>query len=184
MSEWWSSVGAMEAVYFWVAVPATGLLAVLLILNFIGGDTDADADFDGELGFQFISLKNMTGFFAVYGWTGMVCIDAGLPNGWTLIIALIAGLAMMLFLGFLFYAMSKTVQSGTLIVSNSIGKIGETYLTIPPKRSGIGKVQIKVQGSLRELDAVTDSEVEIKTRTLIIVDDVISDEILLVKVNN
>lgn len=183
MSEWWSSQGALEQVYYWVALPATGLLVILLILNFIGADSDADADFDGELGFQFLTLKNMTGFFAVFGWTGLVCIDAGLSNGFTLIVSFASGLAMMTVLATLFYLMNKATESGTLVVKNAIGHIGETYLTIPPRRTGYGKVQIRVQGALRELDAVTDADIEIKTGTLITVEDVVSEEILLVKEN-
>ena len=45
----------------------------------------------------------------------------------------------------------------------------------------MGKIQIKVQGSLRELEAITDAEVELSTTTLIKVIGVVSSELLLVE---
>jgi succinate dehydrogenase hydrophobic anchor subunit len=183
MSDWLGSAGAFSQVYWWIALPATGILAILLILSFIGGDADADAELDGDVGFQFLSLKNMVGFFTIFGWTGLVCIDNGMNNGWTIVISFIAGLAMMFLLASVYYFMAKATESGTLVMSNAIGKMGETYLTIPPRRTGYGKVQIRVQGSLRELEAVTDDEEAINTGSLVTVEDVINDETLLVKAN-
>ena len=49
------------------------------------------------------------------------------------------------------------------------------------KRSTIGKVQIKVQGALRELEAITDSEEELSTNTIVKVKEVVSAELLLVE---
>jgi hypothetical protein len=185
MLEWWSSVGAFEQVYWWIALPATVILGILLIINFIGGDADVDVDMDmdADMGFQFITFKNLIGFFAVFGWTGLTCIDAGLGNGSTILISFFAGIAMMALLGTIFYFMSKVTEDGTLQVKNAIGGLGEVYLTIPPRRTGFGKVQIRVQGGLRELDAVTDEKEEIKTGQLITVTDIVSGEILLVTSN-
>lgn len=187
MSEWWSSVGAFKDVYWWIALPATIILGILLIVNFFGGDVESDVDMDldvdGDMGFQFITFKNLIGFFAVFGWTGLTCIDMGVGNGTTLIISFLAGIAMMVLLGTIFYFMSKVTEEGTLDIKNAIGGLGEVYLTIPPRRTGFGKVQIRVQGGLRELDAVTDEEEEIKTGQLITVKDIVSGEILLVTAN-
>ena len=45
----------------------------------------------------------------------------------------------------------------------------------------MGKVQIKVQGSLRELEAITDNEEELKTGTMVKVTKIVSAELLLVE---
>ena len=66
-------------------------------------------------------------------------------------------------------------------IKNAIGVVGEVYLPIGAKRSKMGKIQIKVQGSLRELEAITDAEVELSTTTLIKVIGVVSSELLLVE---
>ena len=80
----------------------------------------------------------------------------------------------------LFRGMSKLKESGTLELENAIGLTAETYLFIPPKRAGYGKVHIRVQGSLQELPAVTDDQEQIATGKLVKVLDIVSDSILLV----
>ena len=79
--------------------------------------------------------------------------------------------------------MNKLKQSGTLQIKNAVGIIAETYLFIPAKRSGFGKIHIKVQGSLHELQAMTDDEEQIATGKLVKVTSVINDSILLVTSN-
>jgi hypothetical protein len=65
-------------------------------------------------------------------------------------------------------------------IANAINLTGTTYLFIPANRGGMGKVHIKVQGSLRELQAVTDDDTDIATGSLIRVKNIINDNILLV----
>ena len=88
---------------------------------------------------------------------------------------------MMVLTSLLFYWMGKMAESGTLRIKNAIGVVGEVYLPIGANRSEIGKIQIKVQGSLRELEAITDNNEELKTNTIIKVLEVVSDELLLVE---
>ena len=58
--------------------------------------------------------------------------------------------------------------------------VGEVYLTIGADRSKMGKVSVNVQGSIRELDALTDSLTELKSGTVIKVLDVTPNGILIV----
>ena len=90
---------------------------------------------------------------------------------------------MMFFHGFLFLMLNRATESGTLVMENAIGNVGETYLPIPPRRTGYGKVQIRVQGGLRELGAVTDDDEQIATGTLVTVESIVSGETLVVKAN-
>ena len=48
-------------------------------------------------------------------------------------------------------------------ISNAVGKTGEVYLTIPPSLSGTGKINVDLQGTLTELDAMTENDTPIKT---------------------
>ena len=64
---------------------------------------------------------------------------------------------------------------------NALDQIGEVYLTVSEKRSKIGKVSIRIQGSLRELDALTDSDVPLKTGTVIKVTAVTPNGILIIE---
>lgn len=49
-------------------------------------------------------------------------------------------------------------QSGNIETDSAVGCTGIVYLTIPAMREGEGKVQIYIQGAIREYDAVTDGE--------------------------
>ena len=88
---------------------------------------------------------------------------------------------MMVLTTLLFYWMHKLAESGTLKIKNAIGVIGEVYLPIGANRTKMGKVQIKVQGSLRELEAITDELEDLKTGTMVKVSEIVSAEILLVE---
>lgn len=190
-SEWWEVLTVIEKVYWVIAVPFSLIFIFQMIMTFFGGDvddvsdlsghTDVDIDGDSGIGFQFITLKNLIGFFTVFSWIGIACLKSGVSNPVTIVISVISGLLMMVIMASIYYFMSKLSESGTLNVKNSINKQGEVYLFIPPKRSGKGKVNINVQGSYREFDAVTDEEEEIQRGSLITVVDVIESNILLVR---
>ena len=100
--------------------------------------------------------------------------------GWSVLLAVIAGLLMMVLMASLMYFMGKLTESGTLDLKKSVNKTGTVYLPIPPKRNGMGKVQIMLQG-FQTLDAVTDEEAEIPTGSLVEVTDTLEGEILVVK---
>ena len=65
-------------------------------------------------------------------------------------------------------------------MKNAVNGIGEVYLNIPAERGGMGKVSIKVQGSLRELEAMTDDNEDLMRGSVVQVVDVINEHILLV----
>ena len=162
MKEFFAEMTTIEQTYWIIALIGSAVFAIIFILTFAGGgDADMEADIsdiegdDGGVGFQFFTLKNVVAFFTIFGWTGIICIDSGASNITSIVISSIAGLIMMVLTSLLFFYMNKLTQSGTLKIQNAVGTICEVYLPIGAKRSSIGKVQIKVQGSLRELEAVT-----------------------------
>jgi hypothetical protein len=185
----WSEVGIFEQVFWVITIPASVIFLILLALTIFGGDADTGVDTeidtslaDGDsIPFQFLSLKNIVAFFAVFGWSGIGFINAGLPSWLVILLAFICGILMMLLMASLFYFMSKLAESGTLNMKNAVGKLGEVYLVVPGNRAGMGKVQLNVQGSLRTLDAITDDAENISTSSIIEVLAVIDDQILLVK---
>ena len=188
MKEFFGEMSTLGYTYWLMALIGSGIFIIILILTCIGGgDADMEADSadidgdDGGVGFQFFTLKNLVAFFTIFGWTGIICIDNGLSNVLTITISGLAGLAMMVLTSLLFFYMNKLAQSGTLKINNAIGTICEVYLPIGANRSSIGKVQIKVQGSLRELEAITDEDEDLKTASIVKVVEIVSSELLLVK---
>ncbi len=186
MAEWFSNLEFLPKLYWLVAIIGSLIFSVVMIMAFAGGDADdigdmdADIDADAGAGFHFISFKNLIGFFTIFGWSGIACIDAGLSKPLTVIISIVCGLIMMTIMASLFYFISKLTDSGTLNYKNAIDAVGKVYLTIGADRSRIGKVTVNVQGTMRELDALTDSFTELKSGTIIKVVDVTSNGILIV----
>jgi len=177
----------MEKIFWGISLLFSALFLIQLVLSFIAGDGDSslgDADEyisgDEGTGHQFFTIKNLIAFFTIFGWTGIACLKGGMSKGIAIAIAVLAGSLVVIIMAFLFKSMSKLKQSGTLQIKNAVGLIAETYLFIPPKRGGFGKVHVKVQGSLHELQAITDDEEQIATGKLVKITAVINDAVLLV----
>jgi len=182
---WWDGLSLILKVYWAIAVPFTIFFLLQLVISFLGGDTpddlpDSEIESDHGIGFQFFTLKNMVGFFTIFGWTGIACIQSGLSLPWTLVISIVAGLLMMFIMGGLFYLLMKAGADGTMKIDKAIGQTGEVYLTIQSKRGGIGKVQVNVMGALRTLDAMTDDEQDLPSGKIIAVSKILNNNILLV----
>ena len=185
-TEWWEGLSLALKIYWGIAIPCTLLFLLQLVLTFFGGDhvTDdtPDAEVQGDTGihFQFLTVKNLITFLTIFSWTGIACLDSGLSELLSFIIAFISGLLMMLLMATIFYYLSKANADGTMKISKALGSIGQVYLIIAKNRGATGQVQIKVQGSLRTLDAITDDEEDIPTGTMVTVKSIVSNNILLV----
>ena len=185
-SDWWSSLTTLQQIYWGFAIPFTLIFLLQMIMTFVGGDLDTDgsADFDVETddgaGFQFFTIKNFVGFFTLFSWTGIACLDSGLSSGLSVVISIGAGILMMVIMAAIFYYFSKLTDSGNMSAKNAIGGIGEVYLPVLSGRANIGKVSIKVQGSLRELDAITDDDQDLPTGAVVTVTDITSNDTLII----
>ena len=187
LETWWQGMLVAEKVYWIIAIPFTLIFLIMMVMTLLGGDLDsADMDVDMEMdtdtgiGFQYLSIKNLVGFFTIFGWTGIACLASGKSMAFTVIVSVLAGLLMMTIMSTIVYLMGKLTEQCNLNLQNAIGKIATAYLTIPAERKGMGKIQIKVQG-FRTLDAITDEKEDIKTGAVVEVVDVINNQVLLVK---
>ena len=185
-STWWGSLTPLLKVYWTLAIPFTIFFLLQMIMSFFAGGDHPDVDVDQEvetdhgIPFQFLTIKNMVGFFTIFSWTGIAFSSGGTGVGLSLTLATVAGLVMMTLMASLFYFMTKLSSSGTMKFSEAIGKVGEVYLAIPPKRVSSGKIQLVVGGLLRTLDAVTDDEEKIPTGKQARVSQVLDNNTLLV----
>ena len=191
MEEWFAALTIFEKVYWLVAGISSVMLIILMVMTLMGGDSDGidadvDTEIDGDVGvdFQFLSFKNLMGFLTIFGWTGIATLEEGLPKVFVIIISVICGLLMMFAMASLFYYLAKLQSSGTLKLKNALHQIGEVYLTIGAERSNIGKVSITVQGTLRELEALTDHSVDLTQGDIIKVKEVTDNGILIVELLN
>ncbi|GLB53925.1 hypothetical protein NBRC110019_29660 [Neptunitalea chrysea] len=186
MLNWYTELALFPKIYWTSAILGTFILLLLLVLTFIGGDSDdmgnADAEIDADNGiaFQFFTLKNTVGFFTLFGWSGLTCIDAALSKPVTIAVSTLCGLVMMSLMALIFHYMNKLSASGTLDYKNAINAVGEVYLTVGAKRSTIGKAHVRIQGALRELEALTDADTDLKSGTVIIVKKITPNGILII----
>ena len=112
-SSWWASLTVLLKVYWAIAVPFTIFFLLQMIMSFFAGgehpDSDVDTDIETDHGipFQFLTFKNMVGFFTIFAWTGIALTSAGWGQAVSVTFATIAGLGMMALMASVFYFMSK-----------------------------------------------------------------------------
>lgn len=155
-------------------------------MTFIGLDAHdgLDADFDGDMSggdtpFQLFSLRNLINFLLGFSWTGISLWNTVANRNLLIGISLVVGLGFL----FLFFAIIKQVtklaENNSFTYQSTVNKIGEVYLTIPENMSGKGKVTLNINGSHRELSAMTEHD-KLVTGTAIKVERIESDNILIV----
>ncbi len=166
MAEWYASLSTLELVFFYIAIVGSVLLIIqiiMLLVSFGGaGDMDMDGDFDGDTdtdsGLSLFTIKSLTAFFAFGGWCGFAAASY-IDNTWApILIAVATGIAAMLCVAFSMRAVAKLQCSGNMVKEKMIGKTATVYVSVPPARSGRGKIVLTAQGSYTEIDAMTDEK--------------------------
>ncbi len=180
----WEGLSLLNKVYWLIAVPSTLIFAVQIIMSLLGTDADdmdVDVDVDG-FGGHIFSLKTIVSFLAMFSWSGIIAQSFGITQMASLIVlSFVAGIVTMLTVAFVFYSLTKLSYSGTMNMENAIGLTGTVVLPIPEKMNGKGQIQVKLQESLRTLDAMTEEVEKIKSNTNVEVVAVLESDILLVK---
>ena len=192
---WWDSLLVFQQVMFILAVTASFVMLIFIVLMLIGID---HSDFDGidspdfHLdvindeplsaigGLKVISVRGVLAFISIGGWAAFLFAELMSPWFATLI-GLVFGTVAAYLVALAFRAIFKLESSGNIDYENSIGKIGTVYMRIPKKRSGKGKVTIVLQERLIEADAVTNEDEDIKPRTEVEVIGVVETTTLIVK---
>jgi len=185
LMELWEGLGLLNKIYWIIAIPATLIFAIQIILSLLGADADSDTDIDFDadgFGGHIFSLKTIVSFLMMFSWSGIIAQSFGVTQMASLIVlSFIAGIVTMLTVAFVFFSLTKLSYSGTMNAENAIGHTGTVVLTIPEKMKGKGQIQIKIQESLRTLDAMTEDLENIKSNTNVEVVDVMENDVLLVK---
>ena len=190
MAIWWSSLSVLSKILWGVTLAATLVFIIQSILTFVGADMDSNTDFDmdatdisGDLGggINLYTFRNFINFILGFGWTAILLKDSVKSKAVLIIIATLVGIALVAIVMYLFRLLAKMQASGNIDVNTmAVGCTGKVYLTIPGERKGVGKVQISINNSVREYEALTDGDT-IKTDTAIKVVEVINDNTLLVE---
>lgn len=148
----------------------------------IDSSTAAETIVDLDPSFHFFTIRNFIAFFTLFGWAGIAAWNEGMSRTTTIFIAIAAGLLAMLIITSLFYFISKLQDSGGgLKINYALNQIGNVYIPIRAKGGNVGQVQIPIQGSVREMQAITRGEEDLKTGTVVRVIGIVSNSILVVE---
>ena len=167
MKEWFTNLSVMEQIFFWLGIVSTLFLIVqivLMSLSSFGGDIDIDGDgdidVDTDSGVSIFTVKSITAFFAVGSWSGLLtCALVSDKLQWVaIIVSLVAGTAAMSVMVLLLRAIVKLQCNGAFEIEKIVGSTATVYVSIPPSRSGRGKITMNAQGRFVEIDAVTDAD--------------------------
>ena len=195
ISTWWVSLSLAMKILWGVTLTASLIFIIQSILTFIGadgGDGGIDADFgegfDSEAadaavegGTNLYTFRNLVNFCLGFGWSAILLQDKIRSTALLIIVSAAIGVALVTAVMYLFKWLSSMQQTGTInVYKSAVGCQGKVYLTIPGERKGEGKVQITINGSVREYAALTDSDT-LKTGTPIKVVEVINASTLLVE---
>ena len=202
MITWWSSLSVLMKVLWAITLASSLIFLIQSILTFLGaGHTDIDGGMDGgdfdagmdpagadvdtsvetDPGMNLLTFRNFVNFCLGFGWTAVLLHDKIAANGVLLLVAVLAGLALVAAVMWLFKWLSGMQQTGNInLYKSAVGCQGKVYLTIPGERKGEGKVQITINNAVREYDAVTDGD-PVRNGASIRVIEVIDDYTLLVE---
>ena len=193
MTEWWTSLDLFMKILWSIAIATSLIFIIETILTFIGIDHEIDADFDTSMdgGFEsepsmnLYTFRNLVNFLLGMSWTAILLKENIASTALLMVIAVAVGVMLVAAVMYMFKWLSKMQQSGNIDVYKcAVGCIGKVYLTIPAERKGAGKVQITINNSVREYDALTDSENSLKTGSSIKVVEVLDPSTLLVEEMN
>ena len=193
----WNSLNPFMKVIWSITLIASLIFIIQTIMTFVGADTGADGDFDasfdtdvdiadvdaavGSGGSNLYTFRNFVNFFLGFGWTAVLLNDSIQSRGLLLLLAVLVGIGFVAMVMYLFKWLYSMQQTGNInVYKTAVGCTGTVYLTIPAERSGEGKVQITIQGAVREYNALTEGDA-LPTGTPIKVVEVINPSTLLVE---
>ena len=194
---WWAELSPVMRILWAVTLSASLIFIIQSILTFVGADADSSFDTDVDLsgdgsdlsnidgGSNLYTFRNFVNFILGFGWSAILLQNSIASVPLLILVSVIIGIALVVAVMYLFKWLASMQQSGNIDVNKSAkGCEGTVYLTIPAARAGEGKVQISINGAVREYDAVTESDSALKSGTPIRVVDVVNASTLLVEETN
>ena len=179
MGDWWQALtGDLQVFYAIAFISSFFLLVQIALLAFgIGADVDI-GDEDPSSGF--LSIRTLTAFSFAFGWTGVLMKQADRSTAASVGVAIAAGLAVFLAVGLLWRSFAKLGESGSVDYRSAVGAHGTVYLTVAANRSKPGKVEVMVQGRMRVINALTESDESLPAQSAITVVGVVDPSTVLV----
>ena len=163
---WFQGLEPAAQVFWGCAIVSSAIFLIQAILTMIGMDHDMDfevGDFDGDTmdtggAVSLFSIRSLVNFFVGFGWAGVSFYNDISSKAVLYFIAICVGLLFSYATVFLIKKMKKLEHNGAYKIADCVGKSCDVYLRIPAAGEGKGKVQISLNGSIHEFDAVSAGE--------------------------
>jgi len=147
----------VTTLFLWCGVLGGAVLVLQLVAGVFGlghlHDHDLSHHHAGSEGLNLLSIRSVAAGLAFFGIAGLAARSSGAPVA--LAAAVAAGLAAAVGVAAVVRVFRRFERDGTLALEAAVGSTGTVYLSIPGRRSGVGKVHITVQNRLVECRAVT-----------------------------
>ena len=174
----------LQLIFTGCAIAGGSLFLIRLAIQLMGfsADTDADAadtldSTEADSSFRVLSLLGITAFLMMFGLAGRAMLESRPDSALlALAIGLLAGIASLWLMGWLFKGMRSLQSSGTANFAKAVGQEGSVYLTIP--QNDVGKVQVAFHGRLNVLDARAANGQALPTGTRVKVVRIVNGNIL------
>ena len=200
MTAAWASLSILMKILWGVTLTASLIFIIQTVMTFIGADsggmdTDFSGDFGGDVpdggldspsdlghtGMNLYTFRNLVNFLLGFGWTAIILRSKIASTALLVIVAVVVGAGLVVAVMYLFKWLSSMQQTGTInLYKSAVDCQGSVYIPIPGHREGEGKVQVTINDSVREYNALTDGDA-LKTGTPIRVAEVINADTLLVE---
>ena len=170
-----------NSIYGWIALIASGIFLIQIVLTFIGAgadfdidadaDTDVDIDSGGDLGFELSSLVSLKGalhFLLGSSWYLVLAdyVRGGFVTWYDWIIAIGVGFLLALILALVYWGMMKLAKDNIQEKGEElVGRSGTIYL--PNNEVNTHIISIIINDAKTELVTKSKSKKEYKTGDLV-----------------
>jgi membrane protein implicated in regulation of membrane protease activity len=177
---WWEQLSSFQQGMFIIAVSASFVMVIFLVLMLIGiegadfdgiddvSDIDIinDEPLSGIGGLKILTIRGILAFISMGAWTAYICVNWMHPL-LASAIGIVVGSISAYLLALAFKATYKLESSGNLDYANAIGQLGTVYIRVPKSKSGKGKITLTIQERYIEVDAMTEWDQDLMPKTVV-----------------
>lgn len=161
--------------FWYIALPVSTIFLIQSAITIMGASADTDAeihDFDSP--WQFFTIRNFINFLLGFSWGGIAFYNT-IESKLLLVLAAIGvGVIFVAFFFYIIQQIKKLEEDNSLKPELLIDKEAVVYLRIPAAGEGNGIIQLSVKGSVREMNAVSESG-PIETGEKVIITQMLDD---------
>lgn len=159
---------------FWIIAIPSSIIFLIHIISILTGINNIIEEFNNDIIrryesnkniFQIFNFKNLINFLTSFSWCGIAFYSYFTNKLLLITISILFGIGFMFIFCIILKEMNKWNKNDNFDISKTIGMIGEVYLKIPKKYLGKGKILLSYNGSIKELDAITQEQNDIPQQT-------------------